>query len=53
MAVAKRIQWWLWVQHEQMAMTVAMAAQTKINKTAAAVLTAVALMTAAREDKER
>ena len=47
MAVAKRIQRWLWRQHGQMVMTVAMAAQTTILKTAAAVLTAVAVTTAA------
>ena len=45
--VAMQIQCWLWGQHGQMAMTVAMAVQTKINKTAAAVLTAVAVTTAA------
>ena len=46
-AVAKQIQRWLWGRHGQMAMTVAMAAQTTINKMAVAVLTAVAVTTAA------
>ena len=46
-AVAKRIQRWLWGRHGQMAMTVAMGAQTTINKTEAEVLTAVAVTTAA------